>query len=84
MLDYERPEPPSKVQKMDIAMGAALSTVGSACLLVSAVWMWDFLVHWNIRDIITGGYVAGLWLLPIFGFYMLFVGWTILKRVKRD
>ena len=74
-LEYERPKPPPKIQKTDIAMSGALTTIGSACLLASAFWTWDFLCHSTIRDMIRGGYVVGLWLISTFGFYFLYVGW---------
>lgn len=79
-LEYERPEPALKVSKMDFAMGVVLVTIGSVCVLAGAGWIWDFIRHRRIRDIIAGGYVAGPWLTPILGFCILFIGWRILRR----
>ena len=62
-LEYETPEPALKVSKMNFAMGVVLVTIGSVSVLVGAGWIWDFLRHSPIRDIIAVE-ETGSWLTP--------------------
>jgi len=82
-LDYRKPSPPPKDWKIDLTICIAFATVGAACLLVTALWIWQMLRFEDIRGVFTDN-ASGFTLIPILGLILLFVAWRIRKRMKCD
>lgn len=67
---------------IDLTICVVFATTGVACLLVTGLWIWQFLRFEDIRGLFMGRDALGFVLIPILGLILLFVAWRILMRTK--
>jgi len=83
-LEYRKPSPPPKDWKIDLTICISFATMGVACLLVTALWIWQIVRFADIRGLFIGRNAFGFAIIPTLGLILLFVAWRIRKRMKCD
>lgn len=83
-LEYRKPGTLPKVWKIDITICVVYATIGVACILVTALWIWQFFRYPDLRGFFMGENALELLPIPALGLVLLFLAWRILKRIKED